>query len=84
MALLLLNVASCSISNSPPTVVHNQHGEMLADAPLFKKEAIECAQTAESNASTTNNAIKGSVEMYKFFNGTSSCISNKGWKIKEG
>ncbi|MCJ8321997.1 MAG: hypothetical protein MJK12_20355 [Colwellia sp.] len=84
ITLLLLNVAACSISKSPPLVVHNQHGEMLADNPLFQKDAIECAQVAESNVGSTNGVINGSLEMYKFFSGTSSCISSKGWKIKEG
>ncbi|WP_157465964.1 hypothetical protein [Colwellia sp. TT2012] len=81
--LLLLNLASCTISQSPPIVIHEQHGEMLADNAIFQKDAIECAGISHANVGPINNTVDAALEMFIFFNSSDSCISNRGWAVKE-
>ncbi len=81
----------CSCSSTPPVVVHEEYGEMLADSELFQKEATECALAAKHgvNGSTlTQNSesaevVFAGIQIFSFFSKNAACIKSKGWRIKE-
>ncbi|WP_350431125.1 hypothetical protein ABIS04_11315 [Shewanella sp. H8] len=89
LSLILFMVCACS--STPPIVVHDEYGEMLADNELFVKEASECALKAKqgvSGATLTQNSEKhdvafASIQLFSFFSENDSCIKSKGWRIKE-
>lgn len=81
----------CSCSTTPPIVVHDEYGEMLADSALFRKEASECALLARqgvNGAILTQNSEKvdvalAGIDLFTFFSDNASCIKSKGWRLKE-
>ena len=91
LSLLIVLIMTCSCSTTPPIVVHDEYGEMLADNELFRKDASDCALQANKGVQGTtvtqnsqkNDAVFAGIQLVRFFSDNASCIKSKGWRIKE-
>jgi hypothetical protein len=91
LSLTIILFMICSCSTTPPIVVHDEYGEMLADNELFRKEASDCALQAKQGVQGTtltpnsqkSDAVFAGIQLISFFSDNASCIKSKGWRIKE-
>ena len=91
LSLTIILFIICSCSTTPPIVVHDEYGEMLADNELFRKEASDCALQAKQGVQGTtltqksqkSDAVFAGIQLFSFFSDNASCIKSKGWRIKE-
>ena len=89
LPVILFLISSCS--TTPPMVVHEEYGEMLADNALFQKDASECSLQAKQGVSGTtlnqnsesHDVTFAGIQLFSFFNENASCIKSKGWRIQE-
>ncbi|MCL1065559.1 hypothetical protein L2735_01855 [Shewanella olleyana] len=90
LCLIVTSLISCSISTTPPIVVHPEYGEMAADNEIFVQQASDCALMASQgkaamldSQSTKAEAGIAFTNLFLFFNQHADCIAVKGWAIKE-